>query len=38
MMGRLTDDQGKFFYDFNLNNHVPADHLLRGTDAVLDLD
>jgi len=38
MMGRLTDDQGKFFYDFDLNDHVPADHLLRGIDAVLDLD
>ena len=38
MMGRLTDDQGKFFYDFDLDDHVPADHLLRGIDAVLDLD
>jgi transposase len=37
MMGRLTDDQGKFFYDYDLNDHVPADHLLRGIDAVLDL-
>ena len=37
MMGRLADDQGKFFYDFDLDDHVPADHLLRRIDAVLDL-
>ena len=38
MMGRLSSDQGKFFCDFDLNDHVPADHLLRGIDAVLDLN
>jgi transposase len=37
MMGRLTSDQGKFFYDFSLDDHVPCDHLLRRIDAVLDL-
>jgi len=29
MMGRLSDDQGKFFYDFDLDEQVPADHVLR---------
>lgn len=38
MMGRLSSDQGKFLCDFDLNDHVPADHLLRRIDAVLDLD
>ena len=37
MMGRLASDQGKFFYDFCLDDHVPSDHLLRRIDAVLDL-
>jgi len=37
MMGRLSDDQGKFFYDFDLDEQVPADHVLRRIDAVLDL-
>ena len=38
MMGRLASDQGRFFYDFCLEDHVPADHVLRRIDAVLDLD
>jgi transposase len=29
--------KASFFYDFDLNEHVPADHLLRRIDAVLDL-
>jgi transposase len=37
MMGRLEVDQGRFFYDFSLEDHVPADHLLRRIDGVLDL-
>jgi transposase len=37
MMGRLTSDQGRFFYDFSLEDHIPADHLLRRIDGVLDL-
>jgi hypothetical protein len=37
MMGRLADGQGKFFYGFCLDDHVPADHLPRLVDAVLDL-
>ena len=37
MMGRLETDQGRFFYDFCLEDHVPSDHLLRRIDQVLDL-
>ena len=37
MMGRQCSDQNKLFYSFNLDSHVPADHLLRGIDRVLDL-
>ena len=37
MMGRQTTDQRLFFYDFCLEDPVPADHLLRRIDAVLDL-
>lgn len=37
MMGRLESAQDRFFYDFSLEDHVPADHLLRLVDGVLDL-
>ena len=37
MMGRLANDQDKFFHDFSLEDHVPSEHLLRRIDAVLDL-
>jgi transposase len=37
MMGRLTAGQGQFFYAFHLNEVVPADHVVRRIDAVLDL-
>jgi len=37
MMGRLTGGQGPFFYEFHLDDVVPADHLVRRIDAVLDL-
>jgi len=37
MMGLQRTDQGRFFYDFCLEDHVPADHLLRRIDGVLDL-
>ncbi len=37
MMGRQTTDQRRFFYDFCLEDHVPADHLLRRIDGLLDL-
>jgi transposase len=37
MMGRRKDGQGQFFYSFNLDEVVPADHLVRQIDGVLDL-
>src|SRR4029453_12419325 len=37
MMGRLTGGQGQLFYEFHLDDVVPADHLERRIDAVLDL-
>jgi transposase len=37
MMGRLSNDQGRFFYSFRLDEAVPADHPVRGIAAVLDL-
>ena len=37
MMGRRQDGQGQFFYEFNLDEVVPPDHLVRRIDAVLDL-
>ena len=36
MMGR-QEEPGQLFYRFNLERHVPPDHLLRRIDAVLDL-
>jgi transposase len=37
MMGRQNNDQGPLFYEFRLDEAVPADHLARKIDAVLDL-
>jgi hypothetical protein len=37
MMGRQDGGGARLFYSFNLDTHVPADHLLRRIDAVLDL-
>src|SRR5256885_4814631 len=37
MMEQRTGGQKKLFYSFNLDDHVPADHLLRGIDRCLDL-
>src|SRR5471030_2014645 len=37
MMGQLDSGQDKLFYSFNLDNHVPQTHLLRGIDRALDL-
>jgi hypothetical protein len=37
MMGRLAGGQAKLFYAFCLEERVPADHLLRKIDRVLDL-
>jgi transposase len=38
MMGSPVSGQERLFYSFNLDNHVPSDHLLRGVDRFLDLD
>ncbi len=37
MMGWQSADQRRLFYDFCLEDHVPADHLLRQIDGLLDL-
>jgi transposase len=37
MMGERSGSQGRFFYRFDLEERVPADHLLRKIGAVLDL-
>ncbi|MBT6861570.1 MAG: IS5/IS1182 family transposase, partial [Rhodospirillaceae bacterium] len=37
MMGRKSGDQDRLFYDVSLDGLVPADHLVRRIDAVLDL-
>jgi transposase len=37
MMGQQAAAQDQLFYSFNLDTHVPADHLLRRIDRVLDL-
>ena len=37
MMGRAVGRQDRFFYAFRLEDRIPADHLLRRIDAVLDL-
>ena len=37
MMGTKSGDQDRLFYSFNLDKHVPADHLLRRIDRFLDL-
>ena len=36
-MGRWQVAQGALFYEFNLEDHVPADHLLRSIDRFVDL-
>jgi transposase len=38
MMGQRSDAQNRLFYSFSLDDHVPADHLLRGIDRLLDLN
>ena len=37
MMGERRVDQGALFYEFSLERHVPADHLLRSIDRFVDL-
>ena len=36
-MGPAVGQQDRFFYEFDLEDRVPANHLLRRIDAVLDL-
>lgn len=38
MMGRRESRQGQLFYSFDLDKAVPADHLVRQIDGVLDLE
>jgi len=37
MMGERQTDQPELFYEFSLERHVPADHLLRSIDRFVDL-
>jgi transposase len=37
MMGQRDVAQDRLFYCFNLNDHVPREHLLRGIDRFFDL-
>src|SRR5579863_2008148 len=37
MMGQSGSNQSRLFYSFNLDDHVPSDHLLCGIDRFLDL-
>ena len=37
MMGERTVAQEALFYSFNLERHVPGDHLLRSIDRFVDL-
>jgi hypothetical protein len=37
MMGERRVMQEALFYEFSLERHVPADHLLRAIDRVVDL-
>jgi transposase len=36
-MGQQSGGHKQLFYSFNLDDHVPSDHLLRGVDEFLDL-
>ena len=37
MMGQLSSGQERLFYSFSLEDHIPANHLLRSIDRCLDL-
>ena len=37
MLGPRQEFQAALFYEFNLENHVPGDHLLRSVDRFIDL-
>ena len=36
MMAQQQSGQERLFYLFNLEDHIPQNHLLRGIDRVLD--
>jgi len=38
MMGHRQVEQPELFYEFSLEKHVPADHLLRSIDRFIDLE
>ena len=38
MMGERRSGQDALFYEFSLERHVPAEHLLRSIDQFVDLD
>src|SRR6202012_1120448 len=38
MMGHRQVEQPALFYEFSLEKHVPADHLLRSIDRFVDLE
>ena len=38
MMGDRLATQESLFYEFRLNDHIPADHMLRAIDRFVDLD
>jgi transposase len=38
MMGSQASGQARLFYSFNLDDHIPPNHLLRGVDRFLDLN
>jgi len=35
MMGQLSSGQERLFYSFNIEDHIPANHLLRSIDRCL---
>ncbi len=37
MMGQQVGSQDRLFYSFNLDDHVPRSHLLRGIGRFFDL-
>jgi transposase len=38
MMGDRLVTQESLFYQFRLDDHIPADHMLRAIDRFVDLD
>jgi len=38
MMGQLSSGQERLFYSFNLEDHIPANHLLCSNDQCLALN